>query len=283
MGKINWAIFILILSISINSFSAFGDVDMVFNLSNYHYCSPVSICYQYGCFFILESYINLNYDIYPLVKIHSLALGAADPIEIVKICQIFHYRNDLNGFCFVKENDSDFLWTAESLNKQLWQLKFLTTGEAEDFERYRTLKLPQEPENEYYPTGITIDNNKNLYFINGLNRSVYKIDYSVYSGSTGDIDISSEQITKLFEVPRAPSIPMGIEYESPGNLYFTLSGENDYLIKTNILGIELAYKDLHIQSNPGYISRFPTDLTLEDTSFIWFTDCMYDKLYRCEK
>jgi len=254
MGKNLWASIIIFILLSANiSFGAFGDVIKIYKLSDYGFYFPISVCFRYGFFWILEAYKEYKNDTpYLLNKEYSLKAGT-DELAYMRSYIIYHYRNDINGFDFVTENNSDFIWMTESLEKQLWQYEFLQTGVEEDFIRYRTLKLPQELENEYYPTGITLDNNLNIYFINGLNRCVYRINYSVYSGSTGDINISPEQIIKLFEVSRPPLIPMGIEYESPDYFYITLSGENDYLIKTYTSGNEIIYKDLHDQSNPDYI------------------------------
>ncbi|MGQ9706790.1 MAG: hypothetical protein ACUVWP_07330 [bacterium] len=211
-------------------------------------------------------------------------ISGTNDIQLKNQFKIYHYRSDLNGFCYVTENSNKYIWTTrcnfEENKPQLWQLN-LNTGSF-NIEVYRGLELPSN----YYPTGITLDNSLNIYFIDGMNRKAYKINYSAYSGETRWIEINNNQITELFTVPLVnnnPSIPMGIQYYGLGYFYITLAGKEDYIIKTDINGNLLNQKNLHDYINEEHKSRMPTDLTIDGSGYIWYTDCDYDKLYKIEK
>ncbi|MGQ9706810.1 MAG: hypothetical protein ACUVWP_07435 [bacterium] len=273
----------ILLSFNI-SFGAFGDVINYYNLGQetypYTLIEPVSVCFGDGSIWILESYvIRDSAPWYMWIYQYEIIAGTSD-IKFKTQYRIDHHRSDLNGFCFVAENEKKYIWTTrcnfEGKKPQLYQIDIYT--ESDHLGIYRVLFLPSE----YYPTGITLDNNLNIYFIDGMNRKVYKINYSSYRDQTGWITIESNQINELFTIPRAPSIPMGVEIDGL-NFYITLAGENDYIIKTDMFGNEVAYKDLHDYLNSEHISRMPTDLTIDGAGYICYTDCDYDRLYKIQK
>jgi len=284
MRKFIWAPNIVVLFLFFNiSYGNFGDVISLIQLGTDNYGNfkyPVSICYGNSSLYILESkVIDTEYPWYMNVRRFEFTTGGND-IVYKDSYKLTNHRNDSDGFCYVTENNVGYIWSTkpnqEANEPQLWQLRI---GAIDDYlEQYRTLYLPSS----YYPTGITLDTNLNIYFIDGISRKVYKINYNVYSGSTGVIYISSLAINYLFTIPRAPSIPMGIVIDGL-NFYITLAGENDYIIKTDMFGNEVAYKDLHDYINSEHISRMPTDLTIDGGGYIWYTDCDYDKLYKIQK
>lgn len=247
---------------------AFGDVIEYFQLSS-SWRQPISIAYGDGSLWILNFSAGHN-------EIYECRVKITDGVEleIVGSFSIDDYAsNDLNGLAYKVVDDIESLWTTSCIHWQLWQLELSDAG----IEKYRVIQLPVG----YYPTGITLDNNFSIYFIDGISRRICKIAYSDYidippygSGTVSTIAVGNP-------LPTA-SIPMGIEYisEIPPKFYITFAGENDYLMKTNINGVEITRKDLHQTQNPEFKSLMPTDLAVDSNGEIWFTDCDYDRLFK---
>jgi len=248
---------------------AFGEVVEYFQLTNWW--QPISIAYGDNALWILDTYSGIT-----LYKCQT----NGTELEIIQSFDITYYsRNDMNGLAYAVESDKKFLWTASCLHRQLWQLELYSTySDSQALPQYRVIQLPVG----YYPTSITLDNNLNIYFIDGISRKICKIGYSDYINippyGTGTVS----RIAVGNPLPGEPSIPMGIEYitEIPPKFYLTFAGENDLLMKTNINGIEITRKDLHQIANPEFKSLMPTDLAVDTNGNIWFTDCDYDRLYK---
>jgi DNA-binding beta-propeller fold protein YncE len=243
---------------------AFGDVIEYFQLST-GWWQPISIAYGEDALWILNTYDN---------KLYKCDISGTE-LEIILSYEISDYAsNDLNGLAYVVESSNKFLWTTSCLHRQLWQLDL----SSQTLPRYRVIQLPVG----YYPTSITLDNNLNIYFIDGISRKICKIGYSDYQDIQPYCSGTVSMIAVGNPLPAVPSIPMGIEYinEMPPKLYLTFAGENDYLMKTNINGIEITRKDLHQTQNPEFKSLMPTDLAVDSNGEIWFTDCDYDRLFK---
>jgi hypothetical protein len=251
---------------------AFGDIIEYFQLPS-TWKQPISIAYGDSALWILNFAAGHN-------SIYEYRVSITDGVnlEILHTFGISDYAsNDLNGLAYaVEESGMKFLWTTSCIHNQLWQLDLNT--EQEMLPLYRTIQLPVG----YYPTGITLDNNLNIYFIDGIKRKICKIAYSDYVGIPPHGSGTVSTIIEGNPLPAAPSIPMGIEYinEIPPKFYLTFAGENDYLMKTTINGIEITRKDLHQTQNPEFKSLMPTDLAVDSNGQIWFTDCDYDRLFK---
>jgi len=290
MSRLNIIFLIIFLIIfSDISFCELGNVLKVIQLGKddesnreWGFLSPTSICFGDNSLWILESRV-IDADIdYMIINQYGIVEGT-DDIILKKEYVMYHHRNDLDGFDFVNEGVRKYIWTTrvdyEEKKPQLYQLDpYSLVG----VQVHRDLFLPED----YYPTGITLDNNLNIFFIDSISRKVYKINYSEYNDKTGWIFIESDNITELFTIPLVnnnPSIPMGIKYSGMNNFYITLAGKEDYIIKTDIDGNILDQKNLHDYVNEEHKSRMPTDLTIDGAGYIWYTDCDYDKLYKIEK
>jgi len=267
-----------------NAFGAFGDIVKTYELgtddSELGMLRPISIACGDGYLWILDGNETKHSEFYCTFYKCQEKITDGEYLAVLQSFDIKYYtRNDINGFSFVTENSQKYIWTTLTRCHQLNQLNLdsqydIDTGVT----THRELYLPTE----YWPTSITLDNNLNIYFLDGITRIIYKINYSVYQNITGHLDVSEGNIIQLFEVPESPLIPMGIQYilGIPGFFYITLAGENDYIIKVNMQGQEITKKDLHQQQLPEKISRMPTDLDIDSQGYIWFLDCDYDRLYR---
>lgn len=272
------------------AFGAFGDVTASFELgiedSSYGLLSPTSLCFGDSHLWILEAkrikygdeqYFLTFYE-YEIVTHNGAALN------IVKCYDIAYGRSDMNGFCYVTENDDKYIWTTLTQPKVLYQLDlstYYTNGDGGVIQPYKSLYLPEN----YYPTGITLDNNLNIYFIDGIDRKIYKINYAVYQSGPPGIYLDEDDISEVFVVPKGPSIPMGIEYIGglPEKFYITLAGEHDYIIKVGINGFLYDWVELSDPEDPEETTSYmPTDLTVDDQGYIWFTDDDWDILYKVE-
>lgn len=159
-------------------------------------------------------------DIYYL-NVHKYKEKAgANDIELIRSYRTRHCRNDLNGLCFVTDNNMNYIWTTRvnigQHEPQLWQLNVNVDGQF--LTKNRTIIIPDS----FYPTGIALDNNLNIYFIDVIERKVYRIDYDKYGMHAEVLKLGLNDITYLFTVPNVnghPSIPMGIEYYGLDKFY----------------------------------------------------------------
>jgi len=271
---------------------AFGDVIEYYEIGeeDYNFYQPIALTYGDGYLWILEA-LPKKYGTDQLwLRFYKYEVVITDgkDLHLLRSFNISGYSGkDMNGFCYVTEDNKDYIWTTITTHKQLWQLDLSLSYTPIDYTsgsmigKRRVLYLPAG----YHPTAITLDNNLNIYFIDGITRKVYRINYSDYIGiKYGDVE--EGDITELFEVaPLSASIPMGIEYITGirGKFYITLAGEDDYIIKTNMNGTQLDSVELSDPNDPeNTISYMPTDLTVDAQGYIWFTDDDWDILYKVE-
>lgn len=268
------------------SFSTFGDIVDFCNLNWYQ---PISITFGDGYLWILDAKAKEYEPGKYCLTFYKCEKNIGGKLHILDTFYIKWYLgSDLNGFCYVTEyingEEKEFIWTAETNGNQLWQLDIYGQIDGDEIPAYRKIRLPDG----YYPTCITLDELWSIYFVDGITRTLYKIDYNDYFDIPPyvpyDIPASKIEYVLKYPLPEDPSIPMGIEcvYEfGEKRFYISLAGENDYIIKIKLpTGEEVAIKDLHIQPVTEHKSYMPTDLTVDDDGYVWFTDDDYNRLYK---